>query len=217
MSSPTMMLIAFRHAVVAVALSTVLMQPATAQTANSVFYVDPTTQAARWVAANQSDSRMPVIRDRIASVPQPRWYTQNNTSTVAGEVSSFVGAAAAAGKIPILVVYNIPNRDCGGASGGGLSDHVAYRAWIDQVAAGLQNRPATIILEPDVLPIMSSCLTASQQAETRASIAYAGKRLKAGSSQARVYFDIGHSAWLSASEAASRLVASDIANSADGI
>lgn len=217
MSSPTMMLIPFRHAVAAVALSTVLMQPATAQTANSVFYVDPATQVARWVAANQSDSRMPVIRDRIASVAQARWFTQNNTSTVAGEVSNFVGAAAAAGKIPILVVYNIPNRDCGGPSGGGLSDHVAYRAWVDQVAAGLQNRPATIILEPDVLPIMSSCLTASQQAETRASMAYAGKRLKAGSSQARVYFDIGHSAWLPASEAASRLVASDIANSADGI
>jgi endoglucanase len=217
MSSPTMMLIAFRHAVAAVALSTVLMQPAIAQTANSVFYVDPATQVARWVAANQSDSRMPVIRDRIASVAQARWFTQNNTSTVAGEVSNFVGAAAAAGKIPIMVVYNIPNRDCGGPSGGGLSDHVAYRAWVDQVAAGLQNRPATIILEPDVLPIMSNCLSASQQAETRASMAYAGKRLKAGSSQARVYFDIGHSAWLPASEAASRLVASDIANSADGI
>src|SRR5688572_2131433 len=117
MSSPTM-LIAFRHAVAAVAVSTVLMQPAIAQTANSVFYVDPATQGARWVAANQSDSRMPVIRDRIASVPQARWFTQNNTSTVAGEVSNFVGAAAAAGKIPILVVYNIPNRDCGGPSGG---------------------------------------------------------------------------------------------------
>jgi endoglucanase len=160
---------------------------------------------------------MPVIRDRIASVPQGRWFTQNNTPLVAAQVSSYVGAAAAAGKIPIMIVYNIPNRDCGGLSSGGIQDHAAYRAWIDQVAAGLQNRPALIILEPDVLPIMTSCLSAAQQAEVRASMAYAGKRLKAGSSQARVYFDIGHSNWLSPSEAASRLVASDIANSADGI
>ena len=199
------------------ALGALLMRPAAAQTSNSVFYVDPNTQAARWVAMNPSDSRTPVIRDRIASVPQGRWFTQNNTPLVAAQVSSYVGAAATAGKIPILIVYNIPNRDCGGLSSGGIPDHGAYRAWIDQVAAGLQNRPATIILEPDVLPIMSSCLSASQQAETRASIAYAGKRLKAGSSQARVYFDIGHSNWLSPSEAASRLVAADIANSADGI
>jgi endoglucanase len=202
---------------VATALAALSMRPATAQTGNSVYYTDPNSNAARWVAMNPNDSRMPVIRDRIASVPQGRWFTQNNPSTVASQVSTYVGAAAAAGKIPILIVYNIPNRDCGGLSAGGIQDHAAYRAWIDQVAAGLQNRPALIILEPDVLPIMSSCLSASQQAEVRASMAYAGKRFRSASSQARVYFDIGHSNWLSPSEAASRLVASDIANSADGI
>jgi len=200
---------------VVASLGALSMRPAAAQ--SSVFYVDPGTSAARWVAMNPGDSRMPVIRDRIASVPQGRWFTQNNTPLVAAQVSSYVGAAASAGKIPILIVYNIPNRDCGGLSSGGIPDHASYRAWIDQVAAGLQNRPALIILEPDVLPIMTSCLSASQQAETRASMAYAGKKLKAASSQARVYFDIGHSNWLSASEAASRLVAADIANSADGI
>ena len=194
-----------------------ILAPVTAQAADSVFYVDPDTQAARWVAANPNDSRTAVIRDRIASVPQGRWFTQNNTSTVASEVAAFTTAAASAGKIPILVVYNIPNRDCSGASSGGMPNHTAYRAWIDQIANGLGGRPATIILEPDVLPIMTNCQSSTQQAETRASMAYAGKRLKQGSSQARVYFDIGHSAWLSASEAASRLVAADIANSADGI
>jgi endoglucanase len=204
-------------AVTAAAGAVVLLSPVNAQAAESVFYVDPQTQAARWVAQNPNDSRMPVIRDRVANVPQGRWFTQRNTSTVAADVSAFTSDAAAAGKIPILVVYNVPNRDCGGASGGGMPDHPSYRAWIDQVATGLGGRPATIILEPDVLPLMTNCQNASQQAETRASMAYAGKRLKQGSSQARVYFDIGHSAWLSASEAASRLVAADIANSADGI
>jgi len=90
-----------------------------AAAAPSVFYVDPQTNAARWVAANPNDGRTAVIRDRVANVPQPRWYTTTNTSTVRAQVDGFVGAAAAAGKIPILVVYNIPNRDCGGASSGG--------------------------------------------------------------------------------------------------
>jgi endoglucanase len=218
MSSLISRLVSFRRpalVVFAIALAALSMRPAEAQ--NSVFYTDPNSNAARWVAMNPNDSRTPVIRDRIASVPQGRWFTQNNPSTVASQVSTYVGAAAAAGKIPILVVYNIPNRDCGGLSAGGIQDHGAYRAWIDQVAAGLQNRPALIILEPDVLPIMTSCLSSSQQAEVRASMAYAGKRFKSASAQARVYFDIGHSNWLSPSEAASRLVAADIANSADGI
>ncbi|MEJ2859092.1 MULTISPECIES: glycoside hydrolase family 6 protein [unclassified Saccharothrix] len=188
-----------------------------AHAADSAFYVDPNTGAAKWVAANPGDSRTPVIRDRIASVPQARWYTTSNTSTVRAEVDSFVGAAAAAGKIPILVVYNIPNRDCGGASGGGARSHAEYRAWVDQVAAGLGGRRASIVLEPDVLPIMTNCQSADQQNETRASISYAGKKLKSGSSQAKVYIDIGHSGWLGASEAANRLRSVDISNSADGI
>ncbi|MEH1098992.1 glycoside hydrolase family 6 protein [Micromonospora sp. CPCC 205561] len=185
--------------------------------ADSAFYVDPATAAAAWVAANPGDPRAAVISARIANVPQGRWFTRTNTSTVRSEVDALVGAAAAAGKVPILVVYNIPNRDCSGASGGGAPDHATYRQWVDQVAAGLAGRPAAIVLEPDVLPLMTSCQNAAQQAETRASMAYAGKRLKAGSAAAKVYFDIGHSAWLSPGEAASRLLGADIANSADGI
>jgi endoglucanase len=194
-----------------------VLWPGSASAAESPFYVDPQASAARWVAANPGDSRAAVIRDRIASVPQGRWYTQNNTATVAAEVDSFVGAAAAAGKTPILVVYNIPNRDCSGASSGGLANHTAYRQWIDQVAAGLKGRAAAIILEPDVLPIMSSCMTSAQQDEVYASMAYAGKKLKAASSAAKVYFDAGHAAWLSPGDMAARLVRADIANSADGI
>ncbi|SCL33213.1 endoglucanase [Micromonospora nigra] len=188
-----------------------------AAAAESAFYVDPSTSAARWVAENPGDPRAAVIRDRIASVPQGRWFTRTNTSTVRAEVDALVGAAAAAGKIPILVVYNIPNRDCSGASGGGAPDHATYRQWVDQVAAGLAGRPATIVLEPDVLPIMTNCQSAAQQADTVASMAYAGKALKAGSAAAKVYFDAGHSAWLSPGEAAARLNRADIANSADGI
>lgn len=188
-----------------------------AAAADSVFYVDPETNAARWVAANPNDSRAAVIRDRIAVVPQARWFTTTNTSTVRAQVDAYVGAAAAVGKIPIMVVYDIPNRDCGGASSGGAPSHEAYRAWIDEVAAGLAGRPAYIVLEPDVLPLMTSCQNEQQQAETRTSMAYAGKRLKAGSAQAKVYFDIGHSAWLSPGDAANRLRAADISNSADGI
>lgn len=201
----------------AAAVGVVLVQPSAAEAAESAFYVDPNTAAARWVAANPNDPRAAVIRDRIANVPQGRWFTHTNINTVRSEVDAFVGAAAAAGKIPIVVVYNIPNRDCSGASSGGAPDHATYRRWIDEVAAGLAGRPAAIVLEPDVLALMDSCMNAQQQAEVQASIAYAGKKLKAASPQAKVYFDAGHSAWHSPAEMARRLVGADIANSADGI
>jgi endoglucanase len=85
------------------------------------------------------------------------------------------------------------------------------------VAAGLAGRPAYIVLEPDVLPIMSSCMSPDQQAQVQASMAYAGQTLKAASSQARVYFDIGHSNWLSPGEAANRLLGAQVTANADGI
>lgn len=204
-------------ALAAAAAALAVPNGAAAVAADSPFYVDPTTQAAEWVAENPGDSRAQVIGDSIASVPQAHWFTKTNTDTIRSEVDTAVGAAAAAGKIPILVVYDIPNRDCSGASTGGAPDHAAYRQWVDEFAQGLADRPATVIVEPDVLAIMSQCQDSSQQAETEASLAYAGKALKAGSAEAKVYFDAGHSNWLSPSAIASRLVAADVANSADGI
>lgn len=191
-------------------------QPGTAA-ADDTYYVDPGTQAADWVKAHQGDSRADVIGERIASVAQGRWFTTSNTDEVRGEVDAFVGAADSADRIPILVVYNMPNRDCGGASSGGAADHTEYRQWVDEIAAGLAGRPATIILEPDVLALMSNCQNDSEQRGTEDSMAYAGRAFKDASPLASVYFDAGHSNWHSPAEMASRLVASDIATSADGI
>lgn len=192
-----------------------LQAPAHAQ--QSGLWANPNTQAAQWVAANPNDSRAQMINTRIAQIPQGTWFTTTNTGAIAGQVDSVMGAAAAAGQIPILVVYNAPNRDCGGASSGGAPSHSAYRSWIDQFAAGLGNRPAYIVLEPDVLPLMSTCMSQSEQAETQASMAYAGQTLKAASSQVRVYMDIGHSQWLGVGDAAGRLQGAQVSASADGI
>lgn len=201
----------------AVATAGVWLPVAPALAQQSGFWVNPNTQAAQWVAQNPSDPRAPLIQDRIASVPAGTWFTQYNPATVQGQVDAVVGAAAAAGQVPILVVYNVPNRDCGGASGGGAPGHAEYRGWIDQVAAGLAGRPASIVLEPDVLPLMSSCMSQGEQAEVQASMAYAGQALKAASAQAQVYFDIGHSNWLGVGDAANRLIGAQVGASADGI
>ncbi|GAA4954947.1 glycoside hydrolase family 6 protein [Streptomonospora halophila] len=191
--------------------------PTPASAAESQFYVNPDMASAQWVRDNPQDSRADVIANRIADVPQATWFTRHNPGEVQGRVDALVGAAQAAGKIPIMVVYNIPNRDCSNHSGGGAPDHASYRNWVDQVAAGLNGRPATIVLEPDVLSLMSNCMDQGQQGQVMDSMAYAGKALMAGSSQARVYMDAGHSQWHSPGEIASRLNGADVAGSAHGI
>ena len=126
-----------------------------------------------------------MIRDRIAAVPQGRWFANYNPATVRGQVDAYVGGGRGAGKIPIMVVYAMPNRDCGGASAGGAPDHAAYRAWIDRSRPACGGRPAAIILEPDALAIMTNCMNPAQQAEVQASMAYAGKKFKATSPQVK--------------------------------
>src|SRR5262245_50855835 len=92
---------------------------ASAGTLTGSLYRDPNGAVVKWVASNPSDARTPQIRDRIASQPSAKWLSTFNLSTVASEVSGYVGAANAANQVPVMSVYGIPNRDCGGASAGG--------------------------------------------------------------------------------------------------
>ena len=69
---------------------------ASAGTVSGSLYRDPNSAVVRWVAANPNDSRMPVIRDKIASQPQAHWLSSFNLATVTSEVSTLVSAANAA-------------------------------------------------------------------------------------------------------------------------
>ena len=50
----------------------------------------------------------------------------SGTDVVAARVSSYVGAAATAGQLPVITLYAIPGRDCSGSySAGGLASPAA--------------------------------------------------------------------------------------------
>ncbi|ANY08299.1 hypothetical protein AFB00_20745 [Pseudonocardia sp. HH130630-07] len=190
--------------------------PAAAEAGPAGFYAAPDDQADAWVAGHQGDGRAALIGERIAAVPQGRWFTTTDTAGVRAEVDAYVGAAAATGTTPIVVVYDLPGRDCGGASSGGAPSHEAYRAWIDQVALGVAGRRAAVVLEPDALA-QTDCRSAEQQDATEASLAYAAGTIKDGSAATKVYLDAGNSAWTSPEEMADRLTAAGVAEHADGI
>ena len=84
---------------------------------SSPFYTDPNSSAADWVEAHASDPRAALIRQKIANQPKGRWLG-DWTPNVEQEASAYAKAAAAAGKTPIFVAYNIPGRDCGQYSSG---------------------------------------------------------------------------------------------------
>ncbi|WP_030438008.1 glycoside hydrolase family 6 protein [Actinoplanes subtropicus] len=185
-----------------------------AGTVSGVLYRDPDTAVARWVAANPNDSRTAVIRDKIASQPASHWLSNFNVGTVQADVSGYVNGANAAGQIPVLTVYGITNRDCGGASAGGAPDLNQYQTWIGNIARGLGGQTVLVMLEPDSLALQT-CLSASDVAARDQALHTATRTLKAANPNAKVYLDAGHSAWNSATDQAGRLVAAGVAD-ADG-
>jgi endoglucanase len=174
----------------------------------SSLYVDPNSQAAAWAQSHPDNPAAEVIRERIASRPTGKWFGAWSGDITAA-VSSYTTAAADAGEVPVLVPYYIPGRDCGGESAGGESDESAYRRWIDGFDAGLADRRALVILEPDALPQLDSCLNEDGQASRLQMLSYAVETLQ--DDNVWVYLDAGHSNWVSADVMAQRLRAAGIA------
>jgi endoglucanase len=199
----------------AVATSSGAVVPHGSIGAATQFYVSPDTAVRTWDAANPGDSREPAIASRIGTQPQAVWFSQYRPTTVTSDVRAVTSPAAAAGQTPVLVVYEIPDRDCGGASAGGAPDIASYKSYVQSFAAGLGTGQVVVILEPDSLALQT-CLNAQQVSDRDGALAFATQTLKAADPLAKVYLDAGHSAWNSAADQASRLSAAQV-GSADGI
>lgn len=174
------------------------------------FYADPAGHATQWAAANGGDARAGPIRQSIAGRPGASWFG-NWSGDIDDAVDAYVSAAAAVHQVPMLVAYNIPDRDCGGASGGGAGSPAAYREWIDDFAAGGGDRPALVIIEPDSLAqAYPGCIPDGAKLQTRFDlISYA---INAFGGRAWTYADGGNANWWSAQEMSARLTRGGVAN-----
>ncbi|WP_371775717.1 glycoside hydrolase family 6 protein [Streptomyces sp. NBC_01438] len=184
-------------------------QAADPTTLTSGFYVDPNSSPALWAAATPGDGRAPAIRDNVATKPMARWFG-NWSGTIGTATGAYVGAADNKDKLPILVAYNIPNRDiCGGQSGGGAGSTAAYNEWIAAFAGGIGTRPAVVILEPDSLGD-TSCMNAAQIAERNSLLNNAITQFNQKAPNTWVYLDAGNPGWQSASKMAANLNAAGL-------
>jgi len=159
---------------------------------------------------SSADAQVLILRDkgrteeadlvqRIADQPIGVWlgnWTSDPTTTV-GSISE---RAKKAEQISVFVVYNVPGRDCGLYSAGGLSEEY-YLTWIQKVADGVtEGSVVWFILEPDALPQLGDC---DGQGDRVGLLASAAKILdEAGGT---VFLDVGHSNWKPADVMAERI------------
>ncbi|HEX4483005.1 MAG TPA: glycoside hydrolase family 6 protein [Solirubrobacteraceae bacterium] len=166
------------------------------------FYVDPhgpaAAQAAELRAAGQSADAAAI--QRIAQQPTATWFT--GSANVQAAVSGVTSLAQQAHRARLLVAYDIPGRDCGGFSAGGAPSPAAYRVWINSFAAGIGERSATVILEPDAIAQALSGCAPGGSTQRYALLRYAIGALKARP-HVSVYLDAGNPGWI---HPASRLI-----------
>ena len=206
-------------------------RPASPLAETTRFFVpsaDPATtqQIARLAAGHALEEAS--LLTAMAATPRALYFEGGTPEEVEAAVRKVVVRAAGAGEVPVLVVNNLPYRDCSQYSAGGVRDGAAYRAWLDGFVRGIGNDRAVVILEPDSLgiipnntsidgsvdwchptvtnsdgkPVAAPGATAD---ERYALLAGAIDRLAGGAPNALVYLDATHGGWLAVGEIAYRL------------
>jgi len=176
---------------------------------NAKLFVDPESLAMlRYNAVAKQDAAKAAIIHKIAFVPQAMWMGEWNKD-IFRAVAHLVERAKADGSVASFIAYNVPYRDCGQYSGGGMSSKESYERWIRNVQAGIGDDPAVVILEPDALGHFQECLSEQQKQERMDLLNDAVRVLRQGS-QTAVYLDAGHARWAPAEEMAERLKAAGI-------
>ena len=106
-------------------------------------------------------------------------------------------------RLPIFVLYNIPNRDIGQYSKGGAGNDDRYLEYVKEFADGIGENSPIIIYEPDALP--HSTHLSEEEREWRLDLMNKGLQLLTDTCNGIVYIDIGHSGWLYYKEASELL------------
>jgi endoglucanase len=179
--------------------------------ADSVFYVDPDSEAAHQALTDlvHHDFVGAINMAKLASWPEAQWFTKGTPSEVESQAGALVRAAARQHAVPVLVPYYIPLRDCSQFSAGGAQSDADYKVWIASLARGLGASKAVVILEPDGLALLPSDCGQDPTGEITAArfvdIQYAISVLEAQPGTS-VYLDAGHSQWHSTGDMAARLI-----------
>lgn len=188
-------------------------------------WVDPQSTTKQAALSLKKDAKQDAML--LSRYPSGTWFTGGTPAEVEDEVDDLVKRTGQT--VPVLVAYNLPFRDCAQYSAGGATSVEEYKAWIDGFAAGIGDRQAVVILEPDGLGIIpwyttvegtqEWCRPAEADPATAAAdrfemLNYAVDALAALPATA-VYLDGTHNGWLNVGDITDRLLKAGVED-ADG-
>ena len=177
-----------------------------------------------WQAQRAGDAEQVALLERIAHVPQAKWlagknvradphrivsrYVHNMTTPAWGGPScqtKYDGRSGAGdpyvGNYPVFAIRQLEHEDCSSRyDGGGAWNRAkggSYLPWLEKFisALGPIDHRATVIVEPDGLPVVEKCLSRTGTAQRLALMRAVNRRLGSIPNLA-TYIDIGSSRWL---------------------
>jgi endoglucanase len=175
--------------------------------AGDTFYGVNTGAAEAAVQPGTSPEDAALLQE-MAGVPTATWlgsWSGDVTATVRGVVAE----ARAGGHVPVLVAYDIPDRDCGWYSAGGAGSAAEYDRWVQGIADGIGTAEVVVVVEPDALAMLCS-----DPAGRTAMLRSAVETLERNPGT-HTYLDAGNPTWIDAATMAERLRAAG-ASGADG-
>ncbi len=185
----------------------ILISPGTTnELKNLHLYVDPDSSVQKWISEHKnSEAARAELFKSVAAQPQALWLT--GTSDNVTKLSRVMNQSSLQGTMPVVVLYNVPNRDCGQHSAGGTAAN-DYKKWVDTISNTIGSKKTLIIVEPDALAGLD-CLDDTGKEERLSLIKYAVETLNKNDN-AYIYIDAGHPDWQTPKEIAKRLQKSGI-------
>lgn len=185
---------------------------------DATFYVNPDNNArkgARQLRAAGRVEQARLVQRRIADRPTATWLTPDPEAVYA-EARRVSRAAAADGSVPVLVAYNVPDRDCGQFSSGGAADIDAYLEWVGSLAAGVGRHPAVVVLEPDAVAHTLEGCGSDRTADERQRLLTEAVEILKRQPETRVYVDAGNASWIADLDALAAALKASGVEQADG-
>jgi endoglucanase len=193
-----------------------------------------------WRAQRAGDAGQVALLERIAHVPQAKWlagrnvrsephrivsrYVHNMTTPAWGGPSCqtrYEGRAGAGdpyvGNYPVFAIRQLEHEGCDSSyDGGGAWNRPTngnYLPWLEKFVDALRpiDHRATVIVEPDGLPVVGRCLSPGARNQRLALMRAVSRRLGSIPNLA-TYIDIGSSRWLTRSRALKLLRRSGVAS-----
>lgn len=153
------------------------------------------SKAARALGSMDMDDEQRAATEYLAGQPTAYWLTpeQDPPGEVGDRVTHLASEARDQKAALAIVIYGLPERDCGNHSAGGL-DETEYPGWVSEIATALRTAKdlqTIVVLEPDSLALAPECGNIDARAEQ---LRGAVQTLNIPGTW--IYLDGGHSGWL---------------------